>query len=85
MTDEDIETLKRNDHKVVKLHMKDGEIVTARVWFVSESEKDVIVDLLSSTSTERYEKSDVQPLFQYAFEDIECVEALDGDGSLHSS
>jgi hypothetical protein len=77
MTDEDIETLKQNDQKVVRLFMKDREIVTATVLFVSESEEDVIVDLLCSTAAERYEKSDVQPAFQYAFKDIERVAAMD--------
>lgn len=75
MTSRDIELLRQNDSKIVRLHMKDGEIVEARVLFVSESEEDVIVDLISSTSIDRYEKSDVQPAFQYAFKDIEAVEA----------
>jgi hypothetical protein len=76
MTENDIEILKQNDHRVVRLHMHDGEIVNARVLFVSETERDVIVDLISSTSIERYEKSDIQPAFQYAFDDIKWVEAL---------
>jgi hypothetical protein len=74
MTDNDIRLLKENDGKVVRLHMTDGEVVTARVRFVSETEEDVIVDLLSSTMLERYEKTDVQPAFEYEFKDIAWVE-----------
>lgn len=72
----DIKLLQENDHRIVRLHMNDGEVVTARVLFVSESEKDVIVELISSTRVERYEKSDVQPAFQYPFIDIAWVEPL---------
>jgi len=74
MTQQDLESLKENDHKIVRLHLDDGEVVTAKVLFVSETEEDVIVDLISSTKVERYEKTDVQPAFQYAFKNITCVE-----------
>lgn len=74
MIDKDIDILKENDNKTVILHLYDGEIVRAKVLFVSDSEKDVIVDLISSSAIERYEKSDVQPAFQYAFSDIDWVE-----------
>ena len=76
MTQRDLDLLKENDQKIVRLHLDDGEVVTAKVLFVSEIEEDVIVDLVSSTNVERYEKSDVQPAFQYAFKDILCVEPL---------
>jgi hypothetical protein len=76
MTDNDIQILRERDGKPVRLHMTDGEIVTAKVLFVSETENDVIVHLISSTRVERYEKSDVQPAFQYLLADIAWVEPL---------
>lgn len=76
MTERDILALKENDGKTVRLHMNDGETVTARVLFVSESEHDVIVDLLASTNVGRYPKDDVQPAFQYRFADIAWVEPI---------
>lgn len=72
----DILTLQNNDQRVVRLHMKDGEIITAKVLFVSESENDVIVDLISSTAMDHYEKTDVQPAFQFEFRDIAWVEPV---------
>ena len=77
MNEKDLQLLIRNDHRIVRLHMKDGELVTAKVLFVSETEQDVIVDLISSTTPARYEKSDVQPAFQYSFADIDWVESIE--------
>ena len=74
MTEKDIQVLKDNDHKIVRLHLSDGEVVIVKVLFVSESEQDVIVDLISSTNITRYPKDDVQPAFQYTFQDIVVVE-----------
>jgi hypothetical protein len=74
MTDDDLRLLKECDQKIVRLHLDDGEIVTAKVLFVSETEQDLIVDLISSTDIERYEKTDVQPAFQIQFKDIVRVE-----------
>jgi hypothetical protein len=74
MTEEDIGLLKQRDHQLVRLHPIDGEIVTARVLFVSETEQDVIVDMISTTDASRYPKDDVQPKFQYEFKDIASVE-----------
>ena len=79
MTEKDIQLLKANYGKRVRLRLSDGEIVTVKVLFVSESEQDVIVDLLSSTNMARYPKDDVQPAFQYTFQDIAVVEPLSND------
>lgn len=79
MTENDLQILRDYDQRVVRLHLNDGEIVTAKVLFVSETEQDVIVDLLSSTKLDRYPKDDVQPAFQYAFKDIVSVEPADHD------
>jgi hypothetical protein len=74
MTEEDLRRLKSHDGRLVRLHLKDGEDITAKVLFVSETERDVIVDLVSSTRVATYSKDDVQPAFQYRFDDIASVE-----------
>jgi hypothetical protein len=76
MTEHDVQLLKDNDQKVVRLRLNDGETVIAKVLFVSETEQDVIVDLISSTNITKYPKDDVQPAFQYPFRDIGTVESL---------
>jgi hypothetical protein len=80
MTEHDIQLLKDNDQKMLRLHLTDGEVVTVKVLFVSESEQDVIVDLISSTNITRYPKDDIQPAFQYRFRDIVMVEPIANDG-----
>jgi hypothetical protein len=74
VTEDEIKFLKDHDHQVVLLHLKDGEVVKAKILFVSETEQDVIVDLISSSNITRYQKDDVQPAFQYSFKDISWVE-----------
>lgn len=76
MTSRDLQILKEHDQGTVRLHMNDGEVVRVKVLFVSETEQDVIVDLLSSTNLDLYPKDDVQPAFQYAFTDIAWVEPI---------
>jgi hypothetical protein len=79
MTNDDIQLLKDNDQKLVRLHLSDGEVVTVKVLFVSEAEQDVIVDLISSTNITRYPKDDIQPTFQYKFQDIFTVEPVSSE------
>jgi hypothetical protein len=81
MTEHDTQLLEERDQQLVRLHLIDGEVVTARVLFVSETEQDVIVDLISSTDIGRYPKDDVQPKFQYEFKDIASVEPIPDGGN----
>ena len=74
MNDSEITLLEQCLGKSVRLDMRDGEVISARVRFVSRAEQDVIVDLLWTNRPERYERTDVQPAFQFLFEDIEWVE-----------
>jgi hypothetical protein len=74
VTEDEIKFLKDHDHQTVLLHLKDGEVVKAKILFVSETEQDVIVDLISCTNIARYQKDDVQPTYQYLFKDIKSVE-----------
>jgi hypothetical protein len=76
MREQDRKILKENDNRLVRLHMQDGEVATVKIRFFSEAAQDVIVDLISSTNMGRYEKTDIQPAFQFRFEDIAWVEAI---------
>ena len=48
----------------------------AKVRFVSDSNQDLIYDLMSTTAESQYEKHDEQPAYRISFEDIESVEAI---------
>src|SRR5271154_5343146 len=75
MNDRDLQTLKENDNRVVRIRTYDGESMIAKVRFVSDLNQDVIYDLVSTTKESQYEKHDEQPAYRIRFEDIESVEA----------
>lgn len=77
MNDQDVETLKRNDNRIVRLRTYDGEVMIVKVRFVSDSNHDLIYDLVSTTKESQYEKHDEQPAYRIGFDDIESVEAID--------
>jgi len=76
MNDRDIQTLKENDSRFVRIRTYDGESMIAKVRFVSDLNQDVIYDLVSTTKESQYEKHDEQPAYRISFEDIESVEAI---------
>jgi hypothetical protein len=76
MNQNDIELLKENDNRVVRIKTYDGEVLLAKVRFVSESNQDLAYDLVSTTKESQYEKHDEQPTYLIRFEDIEAVEPL---------
>ena len=77
MKDKAIETLKQNDNRIVRIKTYDGEVMIARVRLVSDSNQDLIYDLVSNTRESHYEKHDEQPGQRIGFEDIESVETVD--------
>lgn len=77
MKDKDLETLKQNDNRMVRIRTCDGEVMIVKVRFVSDSNQDLIYDLMSTTRESQYEKHDEQPAYRIGFEDIESVEAID--------
>lgn len=79
MNQEDLETLRHNDNRLVRLTTCDGEIMIARVRFVSDSNQDLIYDLISTTKESQYEKHDEQPAYRIEFKDIVSVEAVIDD------
>jgi len=66
--------LKANVDKLVKINSFDGEVIVAKVHFVSEEDEDVIYDLVSTSRESQYEKLDQQPAYRIRFQDIESVE-----------
>ena len=75
--DNDIETLKQNDNRIVRIKTYDGAVIIAKVRFVSDSKRDLIYDLVSTTRESQDEKHDEQSALRIGFEDIESVEAVD--------
>jgi len=43
------------ENKIVTLTLTDGEVMKARLYFVDEEYQDVIVDVLETTTPERYQ------------------------------
>jgi hypothetical protein len=79
MNQKDIETLKQNDNRLVRVTTRDGEVMIAKVRFVSDSNQDLIYNLVSTTKESQYEKHDEQPAYRIDFKDIESVEAVTDD------
>ncbi len=74
MTDEDLKTLRQHQNRIVRIHTLDREVFTARVLFISDSEEDVIYDLIATSRESQYEKCDEQPAYRILFKDIASVE-----------
>jgi hypothetical protein len=73
MTEKDIQILKDNYSKIVTIKTYDGEVMLAKVRFVSELERDLVYDLISTSRESQYEKHDEQPAYLIKFDDIESV------------
>jgi hypothetical protein len=54
---EDIERLRQNEGKVVKINCLDGELLEAKIIHVDDEYHDAIYDLVSSTTPEKYKPS----------------------------
>lgn len=76
MNVQDIETLKASINKRVKIRTCDGECLLAQLLEVSEEDKDIIYDLISTSRESQYEKFDEQPAYRMEFKDIQTVEAV---------
>jgi hypothetical protein len=68
----DLELLKTRVDRVVQFRCKDGEVIVGTVHFVSEEERDVIYDLISSNRMSRYE-SFGNSAYRLTFEEIDFV------------
>ena len=54
MKPEQIDSLEASINNIVRLWCTDGEVILARIRFVSKTQGDVIVDVLESTHLSRY-------------------------------
>jgi hypothetical protein len=78
MTDDEIELLKASVGKTVELSCTDGEVVQARVFSVSETERDVVYDLVSSNMPVRYCSRKGNEAYLTPFAEIDSVRLLNG-------
>jgi hypothetical protein len=53
---EQIERLRQNEGKVVKITCSDGELLEAKIVHVDDEYRDAIYDLVSSTKPEKYKQ-----------------------------
>jgi hypothetical protein len=51
---EEIERLRQNEGKIVKISSLDGEVLEAKIIHVDDEYHDAIYDLVSSTTPEKY-------------------------------
>lgn len=70
----DLELLKTNIERLVRVHCCDGEVFVGKVVSVSENEQDLIYDLISTSRESQYEKADQQPSYLIRFNDIDFIE-----------
>jgi hypothetical protein len=77
MRESDLDTLKSRVDQLAKIHTLDGEVIVAKILFISEYEQDVIYDLVSTSRESQYEKLDTQPAYRIRFEEIRAVEPMD--------
>jgi len=80
MNDGDPKTLREHINQIVRIRTQDGEVLVARVLFVSDSEEDVTYDLISTSRESQYEKHDEQPVYLITFKDIASVEVVADSG-----
>ena len=62
MTPEQIERMRKTERKVAKITCSDGELLEAEIVHVDDDHRDVIYDLVSPTTPEKYRQSTSQEL-----------------------
>ena len=77
MDSEILQALKIQVDKIAKITCFDGEVIMAKILCVSETEEDVIYDLVSTNRESQYEKHDKQPAYRVFLRDIKSVEPSD--------
>lgn len=76
MDQEDIEILRQSLGSTLRLVCTDGEQATCKVLFISDSEQDVICEVISSTRKGFYETLPNDATISFPFDDIVRVEPL---------
>ena len=73
MTEADVRILKENNGKQVGVRCMDGEIMKIKVISASESEGDVVYDLISTNKPERYAGRAPNTAHLTKFDEIDTV------------
>ena len=76
MTSAEIELLKANCGKRMEIRCADGEVMQIHVVFISESERDVIYDLISTNREDRYSGRSGGEAYSTPFNEIDSVRVL---------
>jgi hypothetical protein len=81
----DLEVLKTSRRRELQIRSFDGEVLIATVFLISDEERDVIVELVSSNRPEKYEAMGVHPALLLKFRDIESVQILEPPSSTETN
>jgi hypothetical protein len=74
MTEDAIPILKESTGKQLEIHCKDGEVMEIKIISVSESERDVVYDLISTSRPDRYTgQNTTSTSYLTTFDEIETV------------
>ncbi len=79
MTESGLEILKANIDKLVRVRCRDGEVFVVKALFISEEDRDLIYDLVSSNKGSPHETLEKHPAYLIRFEDIDAVDACGGE------
>jgi hypothetical protein len=71
-----IAELKPYEDKTVILHMRDGEITTAKIVFVDAEYEDIIVDIVQTNRPETYQKPIQSSAFAVRLSDLDFIEDI---------
>jgi hypothetical protein len=76
MTKDDVPILKESAGKQLEIRCTDGEVLEIKVISVSESEGDVVYDLISTNRPERYTGHASKTSYLTAFSEIDTVGSI---------
>ena len=76
MKENDLQLLKSNVDKLVKVHCFDGEILVAKILVVWDEYEDISFDVVSTNRADKYEKYGPEAAHTLRFRDIAAVEAV---------
>ncbi len=76
MNRSDVELLKANIDRLVRVCCCDGEVFVGKVLSVSELDHNLVYDLITTSRESQYEKADRQPAYLIRFDEIASIEPL---------
>lgn len=75
-----ITELKPYEDRTVILHLRDGEIATAKIAFVDAEYEDVIVDIVETNRPDAYQKPIGSSAFAIRLSDLDFIEEISNRG-----